>query len=74
MSGANLTNEQRTELVWFLQESAKPENKNGLKRGTIQSAAARFNCSVATVQRIWTTARQSNGNSDVALEKLQPPH
>ena len=30
MPGPNLTNEQRTELVWFLQDSAKPENKNEL--------------------------------------------
>ena len=36
MPGQNLTNEKRTELLWFLQESAKPENKNGLKRGTIE--------------------------------------
>ena len=64
MPGQNLTNEKRTELLWFLQESAKPENKNGLKRGTIESAAARFQCSVKTVQRIWTRGRQANGVAD----------
>ena len=68
MSGANLTNEQRTELVWFLQQSAKTENKNGLRRGTIESAAAKFNCAIIRAGRIWTTARQSNGNADSKIK------
>ena len=38
----NLTNEQCTELVWFLQERSSETNKNGLKRGAIKAAAGEF--------------------------------
>ena len=35
MVGPNLTNDQRRKMVWYLQENAKKENNNELKRGTI---------------------------------------
>ena len=64
MPGANLTNEQRKKIVWFLQERANPKNKNGLYGGAIGNAATEFNCSHKTVKRIWTTAQSSEGLAD----------
>lgn len=60
----NLTNEQRTELVWFLQERSSETNKNGLKRGAIKAAAGEFECSVWTVERIWKRAQANRGKVD----------
>ena len=35
----NLTDEERRNMLWFLQQRASVENKNGLKRGATKDAA-----------------------------------
>ena len=44
-------------MLWFLQQRASAENKNGLKRGAMKDAAVHFECSAKL---------------DTALQKLQP--
>ena len=40
----NLTDEQRRDMLWFLQQRASAENKNGLKRNAMKDAAIHFEC------------------------------
>ena len=53
----NLTDEQRRDMLWFLQQRASAENKNGLKRNAMKDAAIHFECSAKCVQRIWKRAQ-----------------
>ena len=48
----NLTNEQRSKVLWYLQQHKNPANKNGLKRGALESAAIDFQVSPKTVKRV----------------------
>ena len=45
----NLTDEQRRNMLWFLQQRASAENKNGLKRNAMKDAAIHFECSAKCV-------------------------
>ena len=64
----NLTNEQRSKVLWYLQQHKNPANKNGLQRGALKSAAIDFQVSAKTVKRVW-----SQEAINTALAKLRPP-
>ena len=82
-----LTDEQRRNMLWFLQQRASAENKNGLKRNAMKDAAIHFECSAKCVQRLWKRAQVNRGKveskikgtsgrkrigMDTAMQKLQP--
>ena len=64
----NLTNEQRSKVLWYLQQHKNPANKNGLKRGALESAAIDFQVSAKTVKRVWSWAAESEGIADSRIK------
>ena len=43
----NLTDEERRNMLWFLQQLASETEKNGLKRCAMKDAAVHFECSAS---------------------------
>ena len=64
----NLTDEQRRDMLWFLQQRASAENKNGLKRNAMKDAAIHFECTAKCVQRIWKRAQVNRGKVESKIK------
>ena len=64
----NLTNKQRSKVLWYLQQHKNPANKNWLKRGALESAAIDFRVSAKTVKRVWSWAAESEGIADSRIK------
>ena len=60
----NLTDAERKEILWYLSENGKSENKNGLVQGDIVETANKFKCSPRTVRRIWQRGQANKGCVD----------